>query len=191
MTGKKTLSYTRDPRYSNSSLAASRARKAGDVDFLLGLLTSTDRFGRIAAAQHLGDLRARRAVDPLLRCLNASDDLMRVSAIKALGNIGDGGAADIIVASTGNHESASVRLTAAEALLALGDSRANDVLIAMVQDDPEDPQARRWAARKLAKIGAAEAIPALEAAVQTASVMERWRLLLTIRRLRARQRSKI
>jgi HEAT repeat protein len=164
--------------------------EAGDVDFLLNLLTSTDRFGRIAAAQRLGDLRSRRALEPLLRCLNASDELMRVSALRALAKIGDGRAADAIAAIGENDDSFPVRLTAAEALVALGDDRDREVLIQMIRDAPRsDHRARKWALRKLVEIRATEAIPALESAKEAASGLDRLRIMRALRRLRSVDRS--
>jgi HEAT repeat protein len=179
-----TVTYTDDPRYANSSLAASRATKSGDVEFLLSLLASTDRFGRIGAAQGLGDLRSRRAVDPLVRCLNAADELMRVSALRALASIGERSCVDAILEVGEGDPSFGVRFTAAEALLALNDSRGREVLVQIVRDASR--RERSWAIRKLVEIGATEAIPALEGAARTASGLERLRIGNAVRRLRAR-----
>jgi HEAT repeat protein len=182
----ETVPYTRNPSYANSALAATRARDAQDVDFLISLLTSTDRFGRIAAATSLGELRSERAVEPLIRCLNAHDDLLRTAAVRALAEIGGQQAADAVTAVGEEDNSVDVRSSAALALIALDDRRANLVLIRMLQcGDLRRRRQRRWVTARLLDQRATEAIPALESTALTASPLERWRLRVVIRRLRS------
>ena len=77
----------------HARVVASEARKRGDVDTLLTLLSGTDQGGRQSAVYNLGEMKSVRAVGPLIRCLQASDEVVRVGALKALAKIGDKSAA--------------------------------------------------------------------------------------------------
>jgi HEAT repeat protein len=167
-------------------LAAREARKRGDVDALLHILAGTDRIGRLAAAQDLGELRDTRAVVPLVRCLQASDELLQVSALKALARIGDRSVLqDVFDVATGD-EPLGVRATASETLGRLGDERAAGLLGAILAGKPNPyPRSyRRWAAKLLIDLYGAEAIPHLEAARAKGGLLERWRVKRAISALR-------
>ncbi len=82
-------------------------RRFSDVDGLiaaLGLkkaLFQSDRDladGRVAAARRLGELRDRRALEPLISALKDPSAGMRATAAEALGRIGDGSAVEALVA---------------------------------------------------------------------------------------------
>jgi HEAT repeat protein len=111
--------------------AAREARNRGDVETLLRILVNGDRIGRLAAAQDLGELKSKRAVQPLLRFTQASDELLQVSALKALAKIGDGAAAPEVFALASSDEPLGVRATAAETLARIGDDRAIGLLAAI------------------------------------------------------------
>ena len=78
-----------------------RLGKSGDEEALIAELRShVESHGvsvRRRAAQHLGDLRSRRAVQPLIRLLRDRDVGVRVSAARALGKIGDRAAVPALI----------------------------------------------------------------------------------------------
>jgi HEAT repeat protein len=170
----------------HSTVAAFEARERGDVDFLLRLLADVDPLGRSAAAQNLGDLGTKRAVEPLVRCLQATHEGLRISALKALAKIGDTSVVPEVLEIATGDDSFGVRATAAETLGRLGDRRAASVLGAMFgeSDIPSPGSFRKWAARLLLELGGTEAIPDLEVAISSAGLLGRWRLRRTINALR-------
>jgi HEAT repeat protein len=184
---KRTNDETATHNNWNLSLAAREARERGDFDFLLSLLRDTDWLGRSAAAQNLGELGDPRAVPPLLKCLQAKDEGLRVVALKALARIGDPSAIPDIHSIATSDDTFGVRSTAAETLGRLGDPRAGK-LLGMLLSDPANPwprSSRKWVAKVATEIGAADAIPYLEAAKRGAGPLGRWRLKRAIRALHA------
>lgn len=71
------------------------------------------------AAQLLGELRAKEAVDPLMRLLEDRTALARREVLLALGKLGDPKAAEVIARDL-YHDSPDVRAAAAEALATIG-----------------------------------------------------------------------
>lgn len=114
--------------------------RAGDLSRIDALMrmAQDDTFAmRSAAAEALGYLRDRRAVEPLLSCLNdatAPNDDLREIAAEALGRIGDTTAFDALMSSLSD-ESEWVRRAAAVALGDLGDERAMNALGDRLQDE--------------------------------------------------------
>ncbi len=174
-------------------IAAREARERGDVDFLLSLLTDTHRLGRLAAAQDLGELRSKRAVGPLVRCLQAADEGLQVSALKALAKIGDRSVVPEVFEVATGEDSFGVRATAAETLGRLDDRRAASVLGAMLgeRDSPYPRSYRKWATKLLVELGGTEAIPHLEAARSGAGLLGRWRLRRAVNALRKLERTHV
>jgi hypothetical protein len=168
------------------TVAAREARKRGDVDFLLELLTDTDWLARSAAAQNLGKLRDPRAVPALARCLQAADDGLRISALKALAKIGDPSVLPNVFETATGDESFGVRATAAETLGRLGDRRAISVLTRLLTDPSQQcPQSYfNWGTRLLVDLDGVEAIGDLERAASSAGLRRRLRIKRTIRALR-------
>jgi HEAT repeat protein len=77
----------------------SRLRDAGDVDGLVALLASGDRFQRRDAARALGELGDERAVEPLVAPASGDrDGEVRAAAIAALGSLGSARAREELLA---------------------------------------------------------------------------------------------
>jgi HEAT repeat protein len=167
------------------SLAAGRARQAGDVEGLLDLLSGSDRRGRVSAAWELGELRDHRAVEGLIGSLSARDDIVKMAALKALGKIGDTSAAEHVAAMAAEDQSALVRSSAAEALGAFGDPREADALVCVLTTTSrEGRHVRAWAAEQLSQLGAVDTLGEIEAARRRSWGVPRWRMGRAARRLR-------
>lgn len=167
-------------------IAADEARKRGDIDFLLALLTDTDRASRRTAVSKLGQLRDRRAVNPLIRCLRSADPQTQIGAIKSLAKIGDATAVPDLHDVASGSERFGVRIEAALALGLLGDPRGAELISSMMWDErnPYGRRYRSWAAKRLVDLRAAGAVPDLERAKNGAGVIGRWNLRRAIRTLR-------
>jgi HEAT repeat protein len=166
-------------------VAAHAARDAGDVESLLEMLVGTDLMGRRSAALALGDLGARQAVTPLIRCLAARDEPLRIGALKALASIGDQEAVDAVFETAVGDESFGVRATAAQSLVRLGDPRAVDVLSPLLLEDVSKHVMSypKWAVKLLVETGDPRAIPMLEEAARHARPLIKLRLRRAIHRL--------
>lgn len=167
-------------------LAARDARRRGDVGVLVSYLTSTDRIARLAAAQELGELRSREGLPHLIRCLRAADDGLKISALKAIGKIGDlGAASQVHELATSDEEPFGVRSTAAETLGRLGDRRGVTILAELLRapDNPYPHSYRKWMIKQLVSLEGTEAIPILEVAGRTEGFRGRIQLRVAIRRL--------
>jgi hypothetical protein len=179
--------------------AVDRARDERDVDALIEILARGERRARVAAAQYLGELGARRGIDGLTRTLHASDLFLRCSSVNALAAMGDPRVVDQIADVGLTDRTYVVRSTAFSALRRFDDPRATDVLLGILEADDlvglpglsdrrHRVKARQWAAGMLAELGVVEALPALERARSEASGLERWRLRQAIRKLKSRAR---
>jgi HEAT repeat protein len=111
------------------------------------------------AARVLGNIRDRRAVEPLCQALGDRNDFVRKLAAEVLGNIRDRRAVEPLCQALGD-ENAGVRAQAAGALGNIGDGRAVEPLCRALGD--RDGGVRRWAAEALGHIGSREALPALK-----------------------------
>lgn len=128
------------------------ARHRLDRDYLIDALSDTDVRVRRAAAMHLGDIRERSAVDPLLRLLNVRDEPLRIIAIKSLAAIGDSAAGPRLVELADDEaEALPTRTTAMVALAELGHPAATDLLAGLSRHPKRSY--RKWAMRKLREIG--------------------------------------
>lgn len=87
----------------------------------------------VVAAQLLGRIGAKEAVEPLKTALEDPNAISRREALIALGRIGDVAAAEWIARDL-NHDSADVRAAAADALAGLGASPRPDALDALKGD---------------------------------------------------------
>ena len=162
-----------------------RARGQGDVDLLIEIVNRAPTGLRVAAARHLGEAGARRAVSPLVRALRSSDLVLRVASIKALGSIGGPESADA-VATAGVENELAIQATAAVALLRLGDARASDILIRLAsREDARSRHSRRWAIRRLAESATPLDRRTVDRIVATLSSVDRLRLRGTLAVLRA------
>lgn len=163
------------------ALANYRAR-GRDVETLLGdLKDERDSTLRREAAQTLGRLGDRRAVDPLITALKDEDPGARMWATEALGNLRDARAVEPLISAL-KDEASNVRLEAAKALGKLGDARAVEPLIVAFEDEDSHPTDAidRWSyratlARTLGELGDARAVDSLASALRRddGSEMER------------------
>ena len=195
----------REQRARPSTLAVKDAAKRQDVDYLIGALSDQERLVRSAAAWHLGELGARRAVPDLVRRLNANDDLVRNSMVIALGKIGDPSAIPRLLEVAREDEAAMVRVQAIDSLTMLNDPRGREMLARLAiepasllagasryADAPLLRRQRRatrrwvskWAAKRLRELHVADAAPILAAGVGSVGIVQRVRLTRVIRSLR-------
>ena len=161
------------------SLAARDAAGRGDVDSLIGLVSSGDPQARISAAGQLRKLRDPRAVPALVRCLQSPEPTGKVAVLKALRDIGGSQSADAVFDLAGNaSEPFQVRATAAQTLLSFGDRRGVTTLAALFGETTAKHHSsfRKWGLRLLVESNGTEALPALRAARSEVGVMERRRL---------------
>ena len=129
-------------------------------DYYVDLL-SDDNAGvrwRKMAAEILGQLGDRRAVDPLIKALSHHNYDVRQAAAEALGQLGDDRAVDPLSKALADDDR-WVRLAAAEALGQLGDKQAADSLINALSDNYFS--VRRTAAKALGELGDKRAVDPL------------------------------
>ena len=166
------LALVRDPgtdteiRLKASWLLGRLGDKHG-VYALLAALRAQQPDVRRAAAQALGELRHRRAVQPLIAALLNDEDVgVRVAAANALGALGDKRAFEPLMSALGNPAGdPRVRGMAAEALADLRDRRAAPALITGLSDPA--PEVRFWCAFALGELGDPFALAELERVAAT------------------------
>ena len=104
--------------------------------------------GNLAAAEALGEIGDKRAVEPLIKALGDDDPLVRDHAASALGEIGDKRAVEPLIKVLEDDVS-DVRMWAAYALGEIGDKRAVGPLIkALGDEDDNSSYAARYALRE-------------------------------------------
>lgn len=135
---------------------------AATVDALVGLLKDADHEVRRGAAQALGIIGDKRAVEPLIAAVR-SDRMIRQTAAIALGALGDARAVDALLAALEDEKDDSYRGSIARALGNLGARQAVDALVAVIaQDKPGRPSsAAQGAAEALVKIADQKAVEPL------------------------------
>ena len=114
-------------------------------------LQDNDPVVKVAAARALGDKREHRAVDALLRSLADAkgfwDYGLRGSIVQALGNIGEPGVVNVLLAAL-KDEHPFVRKNAAQALGTLGD-KSTIAYLRKASEEDEDPEVRSAATGSL------------------------------------------
>lgn len=95
---------------------------------------------RRLAAEGLGRLKVKDAVEPLIQVLDDSDKVLRAKAIWALGEIRDARAVPTLLTLL-NDRDVRIRAEAARALGKLGDPRAIPPLISLLGEEREVPEA--------------------------------------------------
>jgi beta-lactamase regulating signal transducer with metallopeptidase domain/HEAT repeat protein len=139
------------------------------------------------AAWAIGELTNMRegeraeAVPQLVSMLSDSDEWVRMAAARALGEIGDGRAADKMIATLSDGEW-RVREVAAWALSELKDERAVDALCRVLVSDAQR-EVRASAAEALGEIKSRRALPVLKQALGDAEPLVRERVRWAISEL--------
>lgn len=129
-----------------------RINELNNKEVLLG-------FGaRASAAEALGDLGDKRAVEPLIALLKNGDRYERSSAAKALAKLGDKRAVEPLIGCLMDHQY-GVLHAAGEALAKLGDKRAVEPLIVCLKD--QDRNLRWVATEALGNLGDERAVEPL------------------------------
>jgi len=153
-----------------------------DIDGLLVLLQSDDTMERIAATDHLAEMKIMRAADPLHSSLTQDDALLRMTALRGLGKLGATQFADDIFLIATTDKSNSIRSSAIDSLYNLNDPRTVQALRISLENYAREPHGQsrafiKWTTERLIQLdNGAEAIPALKAAATQATRRDRRRL---------------
>jgi len=142
------------------------ARQRGDVSHLLDALRDPEH--RIVAIAHLGELRARVAVDPLITLLGAGDRGTQSGAAEVLGQLGAVEAVPALIDLARGGQYVVPRTYAIMALGRIRDTRSLSPLCDLLNDS--NIVIRQAAVRALGVFGDHCAIEPL----QQASKKERW-----------------
>lgn len=175
-------------RFGEALMRVRQLARSGDIDGLIKELENPLEDDLIVvrgrAADHLGKLRARAAVRPLIRMLRKDpNEHARTHAVRALGEIGT---PDVIppLREALEDRGLAVRSWAALNLAELGDRAATPALIRQLED--RDAIVRRAAAKALLKLGETAAIEPLERMAQGESPLRKRTIRRGINRLRSR-----
>ncbi|MHB8878749.1 MAG: HEAT repeat domain-containing protein [Myxococcaceae bacterium] len=122
----------------------------------MGLLVKEGGAEAAAAAYIMGEVRAREAVDGLVKYLDDPTGVARREVLLALGKIGDSRAAETVGRDL-YHDSADVRAAAAEALASVGSAAQLEALDALKGDYYR--KVRDSAEQALSRIGSAPPEP--------------------------------
>jgi HEAT repeat protein len=133
------------------------------------------------AAEALGILRDRRAVDPLINALNDNDEDVRWKSAWALGNIGDKRAIEPLIDAL-QDKRWPVRRFAVSALGKIGDKTSVGSLINALNDS--DWHVRKYAADALGKIGDEKAIKPLVSALSDSDGDVRWKAIIALGKMK-------
>lgn len=177
---------TGEDKRSFSPGAARHAAQRGDVDTLIEMLSSGELRPSVLAAGELRKLRDPRAVPALIDSLGVSERGGKIAALKALRDIGDHRAVDVVAELAEDpFQPFDVRGVAAQTLLSFGDRRGAFMLGRLFSETPAKHHAafRKWALPLLVEANATEALPALRAVRPEVGVVERRRLDRAIRTL--------
>jgi HEAT repeat protein len=136
------------------------ARQEGNVALLLEALRDPEH--RFIAADHLGELGAREAIQPLINLLRAGDIGTRSSAAAALGRLEAHEAIPALIDQARYESDIVPRSHAISSLGILGGNAARDVLVELLDD--ESILVRQSAARALGVLGDPETVEALQRA---------------------------
>lgn len=191
------------------------ARERGDIAELSRLLRHGDPLTvRYSAARSLGNSAQPEALVALLESLHAEDDGLRIASARALGVLGNVGAADELVLVAETDPASGVRAAAVEALAINGDHRGIEMLTSLAVDpapallrntdrhfraavagrllarigsteEEELYRVRLWALKLIRRLEAVEALPALKTAPPPRALRERLTRWQTIRTLQA------
>jgi HEAT repeat protein len=149
-------------------------REGGATKALVSCLADEASDVRRDAAEALGEMHARDAVEQLIKVVRGDADWhVTEQAARALGRIGDTRAVDVLVevlSSTTHHSEASqgywhpdraVRLSCVYALSDLGDPRAFPALERALADSGNDTEMKTAARHAISRVGTMDAYKAL------------------------------
>jgi HEAT repeat protein len=128
------------------------------IPVVLDQIHKGDATARAVAAETLGALHDRRALEPLLAALKETDPQLRMTAARALGRLGDLKAQPALL-SLLQSPSDELRIAAAEALGLLRSEKALKPLLKLLED--RQPKVRAAAAEALGHIGDSRALEPL------------------------------
>lgn len=135
--------------------------RRGVAELALRDLHAASAVKRARAAETLGDLGHRPAVDPLCHLLHDHDEAVRLVAARSLGRIGDAAAVRPLLDLLGSERGAPEHIVA-QALLRLG----SDAVPALVEAAAaRDPRVRGIALETLGRVGGYDAIGIIIAAL--------------------------
>ncbi len=110
------------------------SRPEKDIEGLIEALNNKSWFVRRKAAEALGKIGDKRAIDPLINALNDDDIEVREEIVTSLGKIGDKKAVDQLIYIL-EKDKEDVRWKAARALGDIGDKKAVEPLILSLNDE--------------------------------------------------------
>lgn len=137
---------------------------------------------RETAAEALGILKDRRAVESLIKALDDKDEEVRWKSTWALGNIRDRRAVEPLIYLLSD-KSWTVRRFAASALGKIGDERAVESLIESLND--EEWHVRKYAADALGKIGDERAVPSLMKTLHDEDGDVKWKAVVALGKMKS------
>ena len=159
-----------DEEIRTAAVAALQAMGKEAVGYLIQALNDPHYAVRIAAAEGLGEIGDRAAVDALVLVCNDAREDVRIAAARALGEIGDRRSIQPLIRLFSDRYH-GVRVAAADAVTVFGRDALEPLEEAL--DDPV-PSVRVTAARAMGLIGATESIPVLIGHLGDAAPEVRW-----------------
>ncbi|WP_332449616.1 HEAT repeat domain-containing protein [Methanoculleus sp.] len=153
-----------------AAVAALQAMGKEAVGYLIQALNDPHYAVRIAAAEGLGEIGDRAAVEPLVLVCNDEREDVRIAAARALGEIGDRRSIQPLIRLFSDRYH-GVRVAASDAVTTFGRDALEPLQEAL--DDPV-PSVRVTAARAIGLIGATESIPVLIEHLGDAAPEVRW-----------------
>ncbi|MCK9298556.1 HEAT repeat domain-containing protein [Methanoculleus sp.] len=153
-----------------AAVAALQTMGKEAVGYLIQALNDPHYAVRIAAAEGLGEIGDRAAVDALVLVCNDEREDVRIAAARALGQIGDRRSIQPLIRLFSDRYH-GVRVAAADAVTVFGRDALGPLEEAL--DDPV-PTVRVTAARAIGLIGAGESVPVLIGHLGDAAPEVRW-----------------
>jgi hypothetical protein len=116
-----------DPEIGDLAIEALAASSDDRKEEVLLALISNHHLHRGAAAEALGQLKTTQAVEPLIRLMTDDEASVRQKVVKALRELGDKRAGDVLYYTFTHDPENDIRVSAENALVAIGDQRMIEV----------------------------------------------------------------
>lgn len=126
---------------------------------LIAALKDQDNYMRYRAANALGNIGNKQAIDELNTALEDDDPHVRLGAAAALTKLGDDEAIELLITAL-KDEDENIRYFAVSNLRGTGDPRATEALITVLED--RDDNVRYVGVLSLGEVGDGRALPALD-----------------------------